>query len=115
MNELCRTEFSATGGCAQHAMTELREAACNVFGDGLLKQQAAIQSDFPARGIGCSLWILPVVDQTYHHLQMALWLHVGAHYAKTHDRLTSARKEGRNDGVERALAAADQIRMSGLE
>ena len=61
MNELCRAEFSAPRGCAHDAMAELCEPAHNVFGDGVFKQQAAIQRDFPAWGIGCGLRILPVV------------------------------------------------------
>src|SRR5258705_13883880 len=67
--ELRRTELGAPRGCAHNTMTELRETTRNVFGDGLLQQQRAIQGDFPAWRIGCGLRILPVVDEAYHNLQ----------------------------------------------
>ena len=50
-----------------------------------------------------------VVDHAHQGLQMALWLHVGTHHAKTHDRPTGLRQESRDDGVKRPLARRDLI------
>ena len=88
VNQLRRAEFRAPCGCAHNAMTALRETTR--YASSAI---ACSSSRLPSRAIfqrGASAAVCgfcPIVDQAYHHLHMALRLHVGAHHAEAHDRL----------------------------
>ena len=63
----------------------------------------------PARRVAGGLGVLLVVEHAHHGLHMALGLHIAAHHAKAHHRLTILCQKGRDDGVKRALARRDQV------
>ncbi len=53
-----------------------------------LKLEAYVLIDIPARPVRRSLRVLPVVEDADHHLDVALWPHVPAHHAETHQGLS---------------------------
>src|SRR5690606_14350147 len=57
-----------------------------------------------ARRVAGLLQVHAEVDQVHHDLHVALRLHGSAHHAEAHPRLSVLRDEGRDDGLERALA-----------
>src|SRR5258705_11604064 len=81
----------------------------------MFDRDLASLEDFPAWPIRGSLRILSVVRDSHHDLHMTLGLHVGAHDAEAHQRLTVLRDECGNDGVKRALAGTHLVRMTRLQ
>jgi hypothetical protein len=53
--------------------------------------------------------LLVVVEHAHDGLQMTLRLHIAAHHAEAHHRLALLGQEGRDDRVERALAAFHHV------
>ena len=68
-----------------------------------------------ARGIPGLLDIHAVVDNVHHDLHVPLGLHGTAHQAETHQRRAVLHQEGRDDGVEGALARGIGVRVIGIQ
>ena len=58
---------------------------------------------------------LAVIGEARHHLRVPLRLHAAAHHAQGHHGLAFPGDECRDDGMERALARRDPVRMAGRE
>ena len=97
---------------AHDAVPAPRELFFHRGGDRVLEAHRVILVHDPARRVAAGLRILVVVDQAHHHLHVPLRLHVAAHDAEAHHGLAVAREEAGNDGVERALARPDLVRVA---
>src|SRR5256886_5230926 len=69
----------------------------------------------PARWAQGRLRVQPTVHSGHDELDVALWLHVPAHHAERSDRLPVAGEEAGDDGVVRAFAAPDLVRVAGFQ
>jgi hypothetical protein len=68
------------------------------------------------RGASRACWgFKPEVDGIHEHLHMSLGLHESAHDAEGAYRLSVFCQEARDDGVVRALARCQDIRMAGIK
>ncbi len=65
-----------------------------------------------ARGVAGFLQVHAEVDEVHQNLHVPLRLHVAAHHAEAQPRLAVFRHEGRDDGVEGALAGLVDIKMA---
>jgi hypothetical protein len=69
----------------------------------------------PAWGIAGGLWVLIETAQTHDHLDVSLRLHRATHHTEAHQRLSGARQETRDDGVEGTFAACYSVGMPRLQ
>ncbi len=77
-----------------------------------LQPQVVISIHEPSGTVGGGLWVLLIIEDADHHLNVALGLHWTAHHAKTHHRRAVPRHKGGDDRVEGTLATRDPIRMA---
>ena len=98
-----------------HGMTAAFELVFDMGRKARLQGDAKILIDVPARRIARRLRILDVVENSDHHLDMTLGLHVSAHNPEAHQRLVIPGHEARNDGVKRAFAAGDTIWVASFD
>ena len=68
--------------------------------------------DAPARRVGGRLRVLRIVNQTRHHLHVALSLHRTTHDAEAHQRFAVFAEKARDDGLKRTFARGDDIGMT---
>ena len=104
MDELARTEIHVARADIGNAMTARRQFTANLVADLRFQRHGTVPHHLPARSVTGRLRVLPIIGEPHHDLRMALWLHVTAHHAETHQRFSVAGDESRNDGVERPLA-----------
>src|SRR5262249_24529833 len=71
--------------------------------------------DLPPRRIEHGLRLLSIVEQPHEGLHMPLGLYRAAHHADGRVGLAGAGDEPRDDGMERTLAATDEIWMPSSE
>ena len=93
-------------------MTPLLQPLPDGKAESGLQRQVRILGEIPAGGVRRSLGVLPAGDDTDHHLQMPLGLHVGTHDAETHQRGFFSHDKCRNDGVIGAFPACNTVRMT---
>jgi hypothetical protein len=71
--------------------------------------------DLPSRRVQRGLGVHPVSDHPHQRLHVARRLDRAAHHAERRERRAAGGEEAGDDGVERPLAAADLVRVAGLE
>lgn len=69
----------------------------------------------PARAVGRSLHVQPVIHAVHDDLCLSLRLHVAAQHAERDPRYAILRRKARNNGLERAFARRIDVRVPILE
>src|SRR5690606_836822 len=108
-DELSGTEVHVVVSHLVDLMATCCQCRAHVSRHRVFKIEGQADIDFPARSIAGSLWLLAIGQHTHQRLHVTLRLHVAAHDAKAHLRLTIPGQKARNDSVEWSLAGRDAI------